>query len=322
MSFKKDISKIRKLNNKCADCNSINPSWASVNIGILLCQRCCIFHRKMGVHISRVKSTTLDNWNSKYINYLKQNGNVKMNKIYEAKLSKRFKPNSETSEYDLYEFIKNKYQHKLYFSRSVKKKLEKKLEKKKIIQTIPITPMISPQKISSPKIENDKIADLIDFESLFISDETKPINNENLNVWETFGDLEDIFGNKDENKDENKVENKDENKVENKVENKQSNDLEKITSLFKSSQYSWQQNQQPNFYRQNTYPIQQNQQPNFYRQNTYPIQQNQNITTQYTYPSTSSTNYQNTYPNPTQQNQNTSGMNSQNLTNKYYNPFN
>jgi hypothetical protein len=166
--------------------------------------------------------------------------------------------------------------------------------------------MISPQKISSPKIENDKIADLIDFESLFISDETKPINNENLNIWETFGDLEDIFGNKDENKDENKVENKDENKVENKVENKQSNDLEKITSLFKSSQYSWQQNQQPNFY----------------RQNTYPIQQNQNITTQYTYPSTSSTNYQNTYPNPTQQNQNTSGMNSQNLTNKYYNPFN
>jgi hypothetical protein len=265
----------------------------------------------------------------------------------------------------LYEFIKNKYQHKLYFSRSVKKKLEKKIEKKKIIQTIPITPMISPQKISSPKIENDKIADLIDFESLLISDETKPINNENPNIWETFGDLEDIFGKNLENKTEDKTENKTEDKTEDKVQNKQSNDLEKITSLFKSSQYSWQrntypiqQNQQPNFYRQNTYPIQQNQQPNFYRQNTYPIQQNQqpnlqpnlhrqntypiqqnqqpnfyrqntypvqqnqNITTQYTYPSTSSTNYQNTYPNPTQQNQNTSGINSQNLTNKYYNPFN
>jgi len=296
MSFEKDLSKLRKLNNRCADCNSINPSWASVNIGVLICQRCCIFHRKMGVHISRVKSITLDYWNKKYINHLKQNGNEKINKIYEYKLDKQFKPNTATSEYDLYEFIKNKYEHKLYFSRSiekklrkkvekkVEKKLRKKVEKKKIEQNVSITPMISIQKDS-----DDKILDLLDFDSLLISEETKPINDEN--IWETFDNLENFT-------DSVKFLNDDNN-----VDNKKSNDIEKITSLFKSSQKSLQQNQQPNFYRQNTYPVQQNQQPNFYRQNTYPVQQNQNQPN--TYLAHQNQNQQtNTYPVQQNQNQN------------------
>jgi len=284
MSFEKDLSKLRKLNNRCADCNSVNPSWASVNIGVLICQRCCIFHRKMGVHISRVKSITLDYWNKKYINHLKQNGNEKINKIYEYKLDKQFKPNTATSEYDLCEFIKNKYEHKLYFSRSIEKKLRKKVEKKlrkkvekKVIeQNVSITPMISIQKDS-----DDKILDLLDFDSLFISEETKPINDEN--IWETFDNLENFTESVNFLND-----------IDNNVDNKKSNDIEKITSLFKSSQKSLQQNQQPNFYRQNTYPVQQNQQPNFYRQNTYPIQQPN------TYPA-----HQNQQPNtyPVQQNQ-------------------
>ena len=243
MSFEKDLSKLRKLNNRCADCNSVNPSWASVNIGVLICQRCCIFHRKMGVHISRVKSITLDYWNKKYINHLKQNGNEKINKIYEYKLDKQFKPNTATSEYDLCEFIKNKYEHKLYFSRSIEKKLRKKVEKKlrkkvekKVIeQNVSITPMISIQKDS-----DDKILDLLDFDSLFISEETKPINDEN--IWETFDNLENFTESVNFLND-----------IDNNVDNKKSNDIEKITSLFKSSQKSLQQNQQPNFYRQNTY---------------------------------------------------------------------
>ena len=303
MSFEKDLSKLRKLNNRCADCNSINPSWASVNIGVLICQRCCIFHRKMGVHISRVKSITLDYWNKKYINHLKQNGNEKINKIYEYKLDKQFKPNTATLEYDLYEFIKNKYEHKLYFSRSiekklrkkvekkVEKKLRKKVEKKKIEQNVSITPMISIQKDS-----DDKILDLLDFDSLLISEETKPINDEN--IWETFDNLENFT-------DSVKFLNDDNN-----VDNKKSNDIEKITSLFKSSQKSLQQNQQPNFYRQNTYPVQQNQnqQPNFYRQNTYPVQQNQqpNFYRQNTYPVQQNQNQQpNTYLAHQNQNQQT-----------------
>ena len=51
-----------QINAKCAECNEENPEWASVNLGILLCQECCGIHRSMGVHISKVKSLLLDHW--------------------------------------------------------------------------------------------------------------------------------------------------------------------------------------------------------------------------------------------------------------------
>ena len=49
-------------NAKCAECDVDNPEWASLNLGILLCQQCCGIHRSMGVHISKVKSLLLDRW--------------------------------------------------------------------------------------------------------------------------------------------------------------------------------------------------------------------------------------------------------------------
>lgn len=32
-------------NDKCADCSSLNPKWASINLGILLCIDCSGLHR-------------------------------------------------------------------------------------------------------------------------------------------------------------------------------------------------------------------------------------------------------------------------------------
>ena len=49
-------------NRKCADCGTKNPNWASINLGIMLCMECCGIHRSLGVHISKVKSVTLDDW--------------------------------------------------------------------------------------------------------------------------------------------------------------------------------------------------------------------------------------------------------------------
>lgn len=40
----------------------LGPRWASWNIGIFLCIRCAGLHRKLGVHISKVKSVNLDTW--------------------------------------------------------------------------------------------------------------------------------------------------------------------------------------------------------------------------------------------------------------------
>jgi hypothetical protein len=40
----------------CADCGRANNNWASVNLGVFLCDRCADVHRALGTHISRVKA--------------------------------------------------------------------------------------------------------------------------------------------------------------------------------------------------------------------------------------------------------------------------
>ena len=47
-------------NRLCADCGSPDPDWASLNLGILICIECSGVHRQLGVHISKVRSCTLD----------------------------------------------------------------------------------------------------------------------------------------------------------------------------------------------------------------------------------------------------------------------
>ncbi|OAF69674.1 hypothetical protein A3Q56_02561, partial [Intoshia linei] len=49
-------------NNKCADCGDINPGWASINHGSLICIECSGVHRNLGAHISKVRSIELDQW--------------------------------------------------------------------------------------------------------------------------------------------------------------------------------------------------------------------------------------------------------------------
>ena len=61
-------SMLREEENKyCADCDSKGPRWASWNLGIFLCIRCAGIHRKLGVHITKVKSINLDQWTAEQI---------------------------------------------------------------------------------------------------------------------------------------------------------------------------------------------------------------------------------------------------------------
>jgi stromal membrane-associated protein len=61
-------SMLREEENKyCADCDSKGPRWASWNLGVFLCIRCAGIHRKLGVHISKVKSINLDQWTAEQI---------------------------------------------------------------------------------------------------------------------------------------------------------------------------------------------------------------------------------------------------------------
>lgn len=52
----KPIDVLRRVggNDKCADCGSPEPDWASLNLGVLICIECSGVHRNLGVHISKV----------------------------------------------------------------------------------------------------------------------------------------------------------------------------------------------------------------------------------------------------------------------------
>lgn len=68
------------------------PRWASWNLGSFLCIRCAGIHRNLGVHVSRVKSTTLDSWTPEQIDtFSAQGGNEKVNENFEANLPSHFR---------------------------------------------------------------------------------------------------------------------------------------------------------------------------------------------------------------------------------------
>ena len=67
-------------NKFCADCGMPSPTWASLNLGILICIECSGIHRNLGAHISRVRSVELDEWSSEHKAMLQAIGNDAFNK--------------------------------------------------------------------------------------------------------------------------------------------------------------------------------------------------------------------------------------------------
>ncbi|KZV49385.1 hypothetical protein F511_10925 [Dorcoceras hygrometricum] len=75
-------------NDLCADCSASEPDWASLNLGILMCIECSGVHRNLGVHISKVRSVTLDVrvWEPVVLDLFRALGNSFCNSIWEASL--------------------------------------------------------------------------------------------------------------------------------------------------------------------------------------------------------------------------------------------
>ncbi|XP_013626515.1 PREDICTED: ADP-ribosylation factor GTPase-activating protein AGD1 [Brassica oleracea var. oleracea] len=76
-------------NEKCADCGAPEPDWASLNLGVLICIECSGIHRNLGVHISKVRSLTLDVkvWEPSVLTLFQSLGNVYVNSVWEELLN-------------------------------------------------------------------------------------------------------------------------------------------------------------------------------------------------------------------------------------------
>ncbi|XP_017607183.1 probable ADP-ribosylation factor GTPase-activating protein AGD13 isoform X2 [Gossypium arboreum] len=99
-------------NRTCADCGAPDPKWASANIGVFLCLKCCGVHRSLGTHISKVLSVALDEWSDEEIDaMIEVGGNSSANSIYEAYIPEGYtKPGLNASNDERRKFIKSKYE--------------------------------------------------------------------------------------------------------------------------------------------------------------------------------------------------------------------
>ncbi|PYH99021.1 ArfGap-domain-containing protein [Aspergillus ellipticus CBS 707.79] len=62
-------------NDKCCDCGAPSPQWASPKFGTFICLNCAGTHRGLGVHISFVRSITMDAFKTSEILRMENGGN-------------------------------------------------------------------------------------------------------------------------------------------------------------------------------------------------------------------------------------------------------
>ncbi|KAF2551452.1 hypothetical protein F2Q68_00037236 [Brassica cretica] len=95
-------------NRFCADCGAPDPKWASANIGVFICLKCCGVHRSLGTHISKVLSVTLDEWSDEEVDSMIEiGGNDSANSIYEAFIPHGFsKPGPDATHDQRLRFIR------------------------------------------------------------------------------------------------------------------------------------------------------------------------------------------------------------------------
>ncbi|KAK3537019.1 hypothetical protein QTP86_033407 [Hemibagrus guttatus] len=105
-----------KGNSFCVDCDAPNPTWASLNLGALICIECSGIHRNLGTHLSRVRSLDLDDWPYELTMVLIAIGNHMTNSIWEKRTRGRPKPRPDATREEREAWIRGKYEQKLFLA--------------------------------------------------------------------------------------------------------------------------------------------------------------------------------------------------------------
>ncbi|XP_061076042.1 arf-GAP with GTPase, ANK repeat and PH domain-containing protein 2 isoform X3 [Conger conger] len=105
-----------KGNSLCVDCEAPNPTWASLNLGALICIECSGIHRNLGTHLSRVRSLDLDDWPRELTLVLSAIGNHMANSIWESRTLGRQKPTPDSTREERESWIRAKYEQRVFVS--------------------------------------------------------------------------------------------------------------------------------------------------------------------------------------------------------------
>lgn len=113
-------AKLRELlkqesNSRCADCGAAKPRYASITLGIFICNRCYGIHRSIGTHITRTKCVGLDNWSAHDVQRMQSVGNAVAAASWQKNLPNGYSiPTAETSDSVVEKWIRDKYERKVF----------------------------------------------------------------------------------------------------------------------------------------------------------------------------------------------------------------
>lgn len=108
----------RLRNPRCVDCGDSGPEWASLSHGAIFCLACSGVHRSLGVHVSKVRSLVLDEWEPPQCAVLLRLGNAVVNAELEGARAPGSKPllTPATPRAERERVIRAKYEARAYMA--------------------------------------------------------------------------------------------------------------------------------------------------------------------------------------------------------------